>query len=62
MRAILVLKQRGVVAHMGNLILNDIFGAEVRFVEKRSFRERRVGDQCVMTSLRSMMRSCVMDL
>lgn len=36
--------------------------AEARFVEKRSFRERREGDQCVMTSLRSMMRSWVMDL
>ena len=39
MEAILVLKERGVVEHKGNLILNDIFGAQVRFVDTDSYEE-----------------------
>lgn len=33
MKAILILKQRGVTAHLGNLVLNDIYGAEVRMMD-----------------------------
>ena len=37
MRAILLLKKRGVTEHMGNLVLNDIYGAEVRMIDTDSY-------------------------
>ena len=37
MRAILLLKRRGVTEHLGNLVLNDIFGAEVRMIDTDSY-------------------------
>ncbi|MEG1799105.1 MAG: pyridoxal-phosphate dependent enzyme, partial [Synergistaceae bacterium] len=37
MKAILVLKQRGVTEKRGNLILDDILGADVRFVDSDSY-------------------------
>ena len=37
MKAILLLKDRGVTAHMGNLVLDDIYGAEVRFIDTDSY-------------------------
>ena len=37
MRCILILKQRGVTEHRGNLILNDIYGADVRFMDTDSY-------------------------
>ena len=52
MRAILVLKQRGVVAHMGNQILNDIFGAEVRFVDTDSYDDVYAEMDRIMAQLR----------
>ena len=33
MRCILILKQRGVTEHKGNLVLDDIYGAEVRMMD-----------------------------
>ena len=33
MRAILILKQRGVTGHLGNLVLNGIYGADVRLMD-----------------------------
>lgn len=37
MRAILLLKKRGVTEHLGNLVLNDIYGAEVRLMDTDSY-------------------------
>ena len=37
MKAILILKQRGVTERRGNLILDEIFGAEVRFMDTDSY-------------------------
>ena len=37
MHCILLLKKRGVTEHVGNLILDDIYGAEVRFVDTDSY-------------------------
>ena len=37
MRAVLVLKKRGVSEHLGNLVLDDIFGAQVHFVDTDSY-------------------------
>ena len=37
MRSILILKQRGVTARLGNLILDEIYGAEVRFMDTDSY-------------------------
>lgn len=37
MRAVLVLKKRGVSGHLGNLVLDDIFGAQVHFVDTDSY-------------------------
>lgn len=37
MGCILFLKQRGVTAHLGNLILDDLYGAEVHFVDTDSY-------------------------
>ena len=37
MRAILLLKKRGVTEHLGNLVLNDIYGAEVRLIDTDSY-------------------------
>ena len=37
MKAILVLKKRGVTSKAGNLILDDILGADVRFVDSDSY-------------------------
>lgn len=39
MKAILVLQQRGVCERKGNLILNDILGADVRFVDSDDFKD-----------------------
>ena len=36
MRCILLLKKRGVTDHRGNLILDDIYGAQVRFLDTDS--------------------------
>lgn len=48
MKCILILKKRGVTEHRGNLVLNDIFGADVRFMDTDSYDDiyaemRRVG-------------------
>lgn len=37
MRCILLLKKRGVTDRLGNLILDDLYGAEVRFVDTDSY-------------------------
>ena len=37
MKAILLLKKRGVTEHLGNLVLNDIYGAEVRLIDTDSY-------------------------
>ena len=37
MRAILLLKKRGVTEHLGNLVLDDIYGAEVRMIDTDSY-------------------------
>ena len=37
MRCILLLKRRGVTDHRGNLVLDDIFGAEVRMLDTDSY-------------------------
>ena len=37
MKCILILKKRGVTDHKGNLILDDIYGAEVRFMDTDSY-------------------------
>lgn len=37
MRCILLLKKRGVTDHRGNLILDDIYGAQVRFLDTDSY-------------------------
>ena len=37
MKAILMLKQRGVTEHRGNLVLNEIYGAEVRLIDTDSY-------------------------
>lgn len=52
MRAILVLKKRGVLSG-GNLILDDIFGAEVRFVDTDSYDEVYAEMERIMADLRS---------
>nr|WP_326185776.1 D-cysteine desulfhydrase family protein [uncultured Oscillibacter sp.] len=48
MKCILILKKRGVTEHKGNLVLDDIFGADVRFMDTDSYDDiyaemRRVG-------------------
>ena len=48
MQCILILKQRGVTDHKGNLVLDDIYGADVRFMDTDSYDDiyaemRRVG-------------------
>ena len=37
MKCILILKKRGVTDHLGNLVLDDIYGAEVRFMDTDSY-------------------------
>ena len=37
MKCILLLKKRGVTEHLGNLVLDDIYGAEVRFIDTDSY-------------------------
>ena len=37
MRAILILKKRGVTGHLGNLVLDDIYGADVRMMDTDSY-------------------------
>lgn len=37
MKCILILKKRGVTDHLGNLILDDIYGADVRFMDTDSY-------------------------
>ena len=37
MKAILMLKKRGVTGHRGNLVLNEIYGAEVRLIDTDSY-------------------------
>ena len=39
MRAILVLKKRGVWQRRGNQVLNDLLGAQVRFVDSDSYED-----------------------
>ena len=39
MRCILPLKKRGVTDHLGNLILDDIYGAEVRFMDTDDYED-----------------------
>ncbi|MDO4315660.1 MAG: D-cysteine desulfhydrase family protein [Oscillospiraceae bacterium] len=48
MKCILILKKRGVTEHLGNLVLDDIFGADVRFMDTDSYDDiyaemRRMG-------------------
>jgi len=48
MKCILILKKRGVTEHLGNLVLDGIYGAEVRFMDTDSYDDiyqemRRVG-------------------
>lgn len=50
MKCILLLKRRGVIEHRGNLVLDDIFGAEVRLLDTDSYDDiyaemRRIGGQ-----------------
>jgi len=50
MRAILILKKRGVTEHLGNLVLDDLYGAEVRLMDTDSYDDiyaemRRVGGE-----------------
>ena len=52
MEAILVLKERGVVEHKGNLILDDIFGAQVRFVDTDSYDDVYAEMERLMEELR----------
>lgn len=37
MRSILLLKERGVTEHRGNLVLDDLYGAEVRMIDTDSY-------------------------
>ena len=39
MKCVLLLKQRGVTEHKGNLVLDDIYGAQVRFVDTDSYAD-----------------------
>lgn len=39
MRSVLLLKQRGVTEHRGNLVLDEIYGAEVRFVDTDFYQD-----------------------
>ena len=39
MRCVLLLKKRGVTEHRGNLILDDIYGAQVRFVDTDCYED-----------------------
>ena len=39
MKCILILKQRGVTERKGNLVLDDIYGAQVRFVDTDSYAD-----------------------
>ena len=39
MQCVLLLKKRGVTEHKGNLVLNDIYGAQVRFVDTDSYED-----------------------
>lgn len=50
MKCILLLKKRGVTEHRGNLVLNDIYGADVRFVDTDSYDDiyaemHRIGNE-----------------
>ena len=39
MKAILLLKQRGVTAHLGNLVLDGIYGAQVRLMDTDDYQD-----------------------
>ncbi len=39
MRCVLMLKKRGVTDHKGNLVLDDIFGAQVEFMDTDSYED-----------------------
>lgn len=39
MRAVLLLKKRGVTEHLGNLVLDDLYGAEVRLVDTDDYQD-----------------------
>ena len=39
MKCILLLKRRGVTEHRGNLVLDDIFGAQVEFMDTDSYKD-----------------------
>ena len=50
MKCILILKKRGVTEHKGNLVLDDIYGADVRFMNTDSYDDiyaemHRVGEE-----------------
>nr|WP_325195192.1 D-cysteine desulfhydrase family protein [uncultured Oscillibacter sp.] len=50
MKCILILKKRGVTEHKGNLVLDDIYGADVRFMDTDSYDDiyaemHRVGEE-----------------
>ena len=39
LRCVLILKKRGVTDHKGNLVLDDIFGAQVEFMDTDSYED-----------------------
>lgn len=39
MKAVLLLKQRGVTEHLGNLVLDDLYGAQVRLVDTDDYQD-----------------------
>ena len=50
MKCILILKKRGVTEHKGNLVLDDIYGADVRFMNTDSYDDiyaemHRIGEE-----------------
>ena len=50
MKCVLLLKQRGVTERRGNLVLDEIYGAEVRFIDTDSYQDiydemHRLGDE-----------------
>lgn len=58
MKCILILKKRGVTEHKGNLILDDIYGAEVRFLDTDSYDDiyaemHRTGEELAEAGHRS---------
>lgn len=63
MKCILILKQRGVTERKGNLILDEIFGAEVRFMDTDSYDDiyaemRRVAEELAKDGRKSYFIPC----